>query len=161
MPRHCREAERAMQRYEEWMQLRDIGIRQCEEKNLPLPTYLREPPPPPPEPFHDEDVGDVSAEMIQHETAEGSESFNLERSLADDQVPLADPEVEGLHRSPMVSWRMLCTWKDRCADALLRCRSTHRSTRCSRLHHLARTCAGKAFFLVRTVCHSLIFRKPY
>jgi hypothetical protein len=107
-PRLCREAERAMQRYEEWMQLREIGIRKCEEKNLPLPTYLREPPPPPPEPFHDEDVGDVSAEMIQHETAEGSESFNLERSLADDQVPVADPEVEGLHRSPIVSQRMSC-----------------------------------------------------
>lgn len=91
-----------MQRHEEWMQLREIGIKRCEEKSLPLPTWLKEPPPPPPEPFHDEDVGEVSAEMIQHETAEASESFNLERSLADDQVPLADPEVEGT-RTPMVS----------------------------------------------------------
>ena len=91
-----------MQRYEEWMQLREIGIRKCEERSLPLPTWLKDPPPPPPEPFHDEDVGEVSAEMIQHETAEASESFNLERSLADDQVPLADPEVEGA-RTPMVS----------------------------------------------------------
>jgi serine/threonine-protein phosphatase 2A regulatory subunit B' len=87
------------------MQLREIGIRKCEEKNLPLPTWLKEPPPPPPEPFQDEDVGDVSAEMIQHETAEASESFNLERSLAQDQVPLADPEVELTHRTPLVNMK--------------------------------------------------------
>lgn len=97
-----REAERAMQRHDEWMQLREIGIKKCEDQGLPLPAWLKERPPPPPEPFHDEDVGDVSAEMIQLETAEASESFSLERPFADDQVPSADPELE-IPRSPMVS----------------------------------------------------------
>lgn len=140
-----------MQRYEEWMQLREIGIRRCEEQSLPLPTWLKDPPPPPPEPFHDEDIGEVSAEMIQHETAEASESFNLERSLADDQVPLADPEVEGsrplmvsrdVDGDDMVPLLILCVHH---------CSRIHRSTHWLPLrHHLrrARMYAGKASSLV-------------
>jgi hypothetical protein len=102
-PNSSREAERAMQRHEEWMHLREIGIQKCQEKSIPL----KEPPPPPPEPFQDDDFGEVSAEMIQQqENAEASESFGLDKSF-DEYVPLADPEVEGAPRTPVVSTRQM------------------------------------------------------
>jgi serine/threonine-protein phosphatase 2A regulatory subunit B' len=96
-----REAERAIARYDEWMRLREIAIQNAGGYDSPrLPASLREPPPPRPEPYEDngDDVGEVSAEMLVNGTMEGGESFNLERSMAEDVVPLADP---GLDRSPV------------------------------------------------------------
>jgi serine/threonine-protein phosphatase 2A regulatory subunit B' len=96
-----REAERAIARYDEWMRLREIAIQNAGGYDSPrLPASLREPPPPRPEPYEDngDDVGEVSAEMLVNGTLEGGESFNLERSLAEDVVPLADP---GIDRSPV------------------------------------------------------------
>lgn len=89
------EAERSMQRYEEWMHLREVATKRCQEQGTVLPVWLRSDPPPPPEPYVDEDVGDVSADMINQEA---SESFNLDGSMAEEHVPLADPEVE---RAPL------------------------------------------------------------
>ncbi|GHJ85301.1 hypothetical protein NliqN6_1703 [Naganishia liquefaciens] len=94
------EAERAIARYNEWMRLREIAIQNAGGIDSPkLPASLKEPPPPRPEPYEEtgDEVGDVSAEMLHNGTLEGGESFNLERSLAEDAVPLADP---GLDRSP-------------------------------------------------------------
>ncbi|KAJ9097446.1 Serine/threonine-protein phosphatase 2A 56 kDa regulatory subunit delta isoform [Naganishia adeliensis] len=96
------EAERAIARYDEWMRLREIAIQNAGGYDSPrLPASLREPPPPRPEPYEDngDDVGEVSAEMLVNGTLEGGESFNLERSMAEDVVPLADP---GLDRSPVM-----------------------------------------------------------
>ncbi|KAJ9128308.1 Serine/threonine-protein phosphatase 2A 56 kDa regulatory subunit delta isoform [Naganishia onofrii] len=95
------EAERAIARYDEWMRLREIAIHNAGGYDSPrLPASLREPPPPRPEPYEDagDDVGEVSAEMLHNGTMEGGESFNLERSMAEEIVPLADP---GLDRSPV------------------------------------------------------------
>ena len=64
-----------------------------------LPKSLSDDPPPRPEPFEEEPMMDVSVDM----TANGfdaSESFTLDRSLADDMVPVADP---GLDRPTPVS----------------------------------------------------------
>jgi serine/threonine-protein phosphatase 2A regulatory subunit B' len=83
------------------MRLREIAIQNAGGYDSPrLPASLREPPPPRPEPYEEagDEVGDVSAEMLHNGTLDGGESFNLERSLAEDAVPLADP---GLDRSPV------------------------------------------------------------
>jgi serine/threonine-protein phosphatase 2A regulatory subunit B' len=64
----------------------------------PLPKALTEAPPPKPEPYQDEDLADVSVDL----TANGfdaSESFTLDRSMADDVVPASDPGLD----KPMVS----------------------------------------------------------
>lgn len=61
--------------------------------NQPLPKALTEPPPPRPEPYQDEDLADVSVDI----TANGfdaSESFTLDRSMADDIVPASDPGLD-------------------------------------------------------------------
>jgi serine/threonine-protein phosphatase 2A regulatory subunit B' len=97
---YCREAERAIARYDEWMRLREIAIQNAGGYDSPrLPASLREPPPPRPEPYEEsaDDMGEVSAEMLNG-TLEGGESFNLERSMAEDVVPVADP---GIDRSPV------------------------------------------------------------
>jgi serine/threonine-protein phosphatase 2A regulatory subunit B' len=63
----------------------------------PLPRSLTETPPPRPEPYEEEQMTDVSIDM----TANGfdaSESFTLDRSMADDVVPNADP---GIDRPPV------------------------------------------------------------
>lgn len=89
------ESERAIERYDEWLRLREQAIRNWESthRSLPLPERLQEPPPPRPEPYEDEPMVDVSVEM----TADGfdpGESFTLDRSIGEEMVPVADPEVE-------------------------------------------------------------------
>jgi serine/threonine-protein phosphatase 2A regulatory subunit B' len=91
----CRDAEKAISRYDEWMQLREQAIanHKASGSTEPLPRSLTETPPPRPPPFHDEDMADVSIDM----TANGfdaSESFTLDKSVADDIVPNADPEID-------------------------------------------------------------------
>ena len=77
------------------MELRDQAI-EVHNRTLPdasLPKYLAEAPPPRPEPYQEEQLTDVSVDL----TANGfdaSESFTLDRSLADDLVPVADPGLE-------------------------------------------------------------------
>ncbi|KAL0242344.1 hypothetical protein I308_105973 [Cryptococcus tetragattii IND107] len=89
------ESERAIERYDEWLRLREQAIQNWESTHpsLPLPERLQEPPPPRPEPYEDEPMVDVSVEM----TADGfdpGESFTLDRSIGEEMVPVADPEVE-------------------------------------------------------------------
>lgn len=89
------ECERAIQRYDEWMQLREQARINHEQSGstAPLPKALLEPPPERPEPYQEEDLADVSVDM----TANGfdaSESFTLDRSIADDIVPDADPGLD-------------------------------------------------------------------
>ncbi|EJT47082.1 B-type regulatory subunit of protein phosphatase 2A (PP2A), Rts1p [Trichosporon asahii var. asahii CBS 8904] len=84
--------ERSCQRYEEWLTLRDQAIAnyKASGSTQPMPAMLREPPPPRPEPF--EDDGDGSVDL----TANGfdpSESFTLDRSIAEDVVPPSSPTV--------------------------------------------------------------------
>lgn len=90
-----RDAEKAITRYDEWMQLREKAIENHNSSGSsePLPKELRETPPPKPEPYVDEGMTDVSVDM----TANGfdvSESFTLDRSIADDVVPVADPGID-------------------------------------------------------------------
>lgn len=89
------ESERAIERYDEWLRLREQAIQNWESTHpsLPLPERLQEPPPPRPEPYEDEPMVDVSVEM----TADGfdpGESFTLDRSIGEEMVPVADPEVD-------------------------------------------------------------------
>jgi serine/threonine-protein phosphatase 2A regulatory subunit B' len=89
------DCEKAISRYDEWMQLREQAIEnhKASGSTEPLPRSLTETPPPRPPPYVDEDMADVSVDM----TANGfdaSESFTLDRSLADDMVPNADPEID-------------------------------------------------------------------
>lgn len=59
----------------------------------PMPKALTEDPPPRPEPYQDEDLADVSIDI----TANGfdaSESFTLDRSMADEIVPASDPGLD-------------------------------------------------------------------
>lgn len=101
--RHHRieESQRAIARYDEWLQLRQIAIEQCRSTGCPVPASLAASPPPRPEPIEDDDLGEVSAEMIHNVTMETSESFNLERSMQDEVVPVADPGLEA--NKPTVS----------------------------------------------------------
>jgi len=89
------EAEKAMMRYDEWCQLRKLAIENhaSGSSHGPLPVSLTEPLPPRPLPYEEDDMGDVSAEMLQNGTMDASESFNLERSMQEDMVPVADPEI--------------------------------------------------------------------
>lgn len=89
------ESERGIERYDEWLRLREQAIQNWESTHpsLPLPERLQEPPPPRPEAYEDEPMVDVSVEM----TADGfdpGESFTLDRSIGEEMVPVADPEVE-------------------------------------------------------------------
>lgn len=77
------------------MQLRDQAIENHKASGFesPLPRSLTETPPPRPPPFQEDDFTDVSVDI----TANGfdaSESFTLERSIADEMIPLADPGME-------------------------------------------------------------------
>lgn len=86
------------------MRLREVATQRCQASGSELPGWLKWNPPARPEPYHDEDMGEVSAEMIQNETIEaGTEGFSMDRSLQDDQVPLADPEVGEKRQPPHVS----------------------------------------------------------
>ncbi|RSH94624.1 Serine/threonine-protein phosphatase 2A 56 kDa regulatory subunit delta isoform [Saitozyma podzolica] len=93
------ESERAMQRHDDWMHCREQAIanHKASGSTEPLPAWLLEPPPPRPEPFEDEAMADVSVDMAAN-GFDASESFTLDRSLADDIVPVADPGIES--RSP-------------------------------------------------------------
>lgn len=75
--------------------MREIAIRNREASGAtgPLPAALTAPPPEKPLPYEDDDMGDLSVDL----TANGfdpSESFNMDKSLADDIVPVADPGIE-------------------------------------------------------------------
>jgi serine/threonine-protein phosphatase 2A regulatory subunit B' len=88
------ESEKAVARYDEWLQLREQAIanHKAGGSTDPLPRSLTDTPPPRPPPFMEDDM-DGSVDM----TANGfdaSESFTLDRSIADDMVPNADPELE-------------------------------------------------------------------
>ncbi|KAL1410375.1 serine/threonine-protein phosphatase 2A 56 kDa regulatory subunit delta isoform [Vanrija albida] len=89
--------DRSCARYEEWMVLRDQALAnyKASGSSQPLPELLRNSPPPRPEPF--EDDGDGSVDLTQN-GFDPSESFTLDRSIADDVVPVADPGLE--QRSP-------------------------------------------------------------
>jgi serine/threonine-protein phosphatase 2A regulatory subunit B' len=59
----------------------------------PLPKSVTDEPPPRPEPYQEEEMADVSVDI----TANGfdaSESFTLDRSMADDIVPASDPGID-------------------------------------------------------------------
>ncbi|KAK8861525.1 hypothetical protein IAR55_002347 [Kwoniella newhampshirensis] len=89
------EADRAIERYDEWIRLRQQAIENHQASGLTsdLPKSLTEPMPPRPEPYEDEPLTDVSVDM----TANGfdpSESFTLDRSLQEDMVPMADPGID-------------------------------------------------------------------
>lgn len=93
-----REAEKAQVRYDEWLALRSQAIENYKAAGLPepMPKSLTDPPPPRPEPFREEDFGDVSIDI----TANGldvSESFTLDRAIAEEMVPMADPGVDKPH----------------------------------------------------------------
>jgi len=95
------EAEKAIARYDEWMQLREQAIANynASGSTQPMPRSLTEPPSPRPQPYQEEEMADVSVDI----TANGfdaSESFTLDRTMADDMVPVADP---GLERPQAVS----------------------------------------------------------
>lgn len=100
-------------RYDEWLRLREVAIRNHAGSANPLPASLTDPPPPRPEPFEDEDVGDVSADILNQSGAfEGaSETFNLDRSLQEEVVPLADP---GMERSAVSLSEICGCWKKFC-----------------------------------------------
>lgn len=87
------EYERSCQRYDEWMVLREQALvnYKASGSTQPLPALLRDDPPPRPEPL--EDLGDGSVDI----TANGFDataSFTLEGSIAEEVVPVADPEIE-------------------------------------------------------------------
>jgi serine/threonine-protein phosphatase 2A regulatory subunit B' len=89
------EAQRAIERYDEWVRIREIAIanRKASGAEGPLPASLTEPLPERPPPYEDDDLADLSVDL----TANGfdpSESFNMEKSLADDVVPVADPGID-------------------------------------------------------------------
>ncbi|ODO09194.1 hypothetical protein I350_02794 [Cryptococcus amylolentus CBS 6273] len=93
------ESDKALERYDEWIKLRSQATTNWHQThpNAPLPASLTEPPPERPEPYEEEPIMDVSVDM----TANGfdpSESFTLDRSMAEEHVPLADP---GVDRAPM------------------------------------------------------------
>ncbi|UOH85063.1 hypothetical protein LQV05_001880 [Cryptococcus neoformans] len=95
------ESDRAIERYDEWLQLREQAIQNWETSHpsSPLPERLQEPLPPRPEPYEDEPMMDVSVDM----TANGfdpSESFTLDRSIGEEMVPVADP---GVDKAPSLS----------------------------------------------------------
>ena len=89
------DAEKAITRHDEWMQLREQAIanHNASGSTSALPRSITDDPPSRPEPFQDEEMTDVSVDM----TANGfdaSESFTLDRSIADEMVPVADPGLD-------------------------------------------------------------------
>ncbi|WVO13333.1 hypothetical protein L204_100947 [Cryptococcus depauperatus] len=96
------ESEKAIERYDEWLNLREQAIQNWKttHRSSPLPKSLQEPPPPRPEPYEEEPMMDVSVDM----TANGfdpSESFTLDRSIGEEIVPVADPGVDRAPMSPV------------------------------------------------------------
>lgn len=88
------DADKAMERYDEWMNLRQQAIEnhKASGSTAPLPKHLADDPPPRPEPYVDEGFADVTVDL----TANGfdpSESFNIENGK-EESVPLADPGME-------------------------------------------------------------------
>jgi serine/threonine-protein phosphatase 2A regulatory subunit B' len=59
----------------------------------PLPLSVTATPPPRPEPYEEEQMTDVSIDMAAN-GFDASESFTLDRSIADDVVPNADPGID-------------------------------------------------------------------
>ena len=59
----------------------------------PLPPSVTATPPPRPEPYEEEQMTDVSIDMAAN-GFDASESFTLDRSIADDVVPNADPGID-------------------------------------------------------------------
>ncbi len=77
------------------MQLREQAIanHSASGSSSTLPKSITDPPPLRPQPYQDEEMTDVSVDM----TANGfdaSESFTLDRSIADEVVPVADPGLD-------------------------------------------------------------------
>lgn len=90
-----RDSERAQTRYDEWLQLRDQALANyhASGSTAPLPKSLTDSPPPRPEAYVEEPMTDLSLDIIAN-GFDASGSFTLDRSLADDVVPLADPGVD-------------------------------------------------------------------
>jgi len=88
------EAEKAIARHDEWLQLRQQAIEnhKASGSTEPLPKHLADDPPPRPEPYDDEGLGDMTVDLTAN-GFEPSESFNIE-AAKDDVVPLADPGME-------------------------------------------------------------------
>ncbi|RXK41298.1 protein phosphatase 2 (formerly 2A), regulatory subunit B' [Tremella mesenterica] len=87
--------EKSVARYDEWVELREQAItsHKSTHPSEPIPAFLTEPLPARPEDFVEDNMPDLSAEL----TANGfdaSESFTLDRSMADDIVPVADPGMD-------------------------------------------------------------------
>lgn len=61
--------------------------------SAPLPKSLTTEPPPRPESYVDEGACDVSVDMMAN-GFDISESFTMEKSQADEMVPVADPGIE-------------------------------------------------------------------
>jgi len=90
-----REFERAQARYDEWQQLRDQALANynASGSTAPLPKSLAEAQPPRPESFDEDTMTELSMDMIAN-GFEASGSFTLDRSLANEVVPMADPGVD-------------------------------------------------------------------
>lgn len=90
-----RECDRAIARHEEWLVLRERAIanHHASGSAAPLPKSLTTEPPPRPEPYVDEGACDVSVDMIAN-GFDISESFTMEKSQADEVVPIGDPGME-------------------------------------------------------------------
>jgi serine/threonine-protein phosphatase 2A regulatory subunit B' len=85
--------ERLCQRYDEWMALREQALANynASGSTQPLPALLRDAPPPRPEPF--EDHGDGTVDLSAN-GFDPTESFTLDRSMAEEVVPVADPGID-------------------------------------------------------------------
>ena len=84
-----------MARYDEWMQLREQAKTNHAQSgsSQPLPKALVDEPLPRPGPYVEEELTDVSVDLTANGFDAG-ESFTLDRSIADDIVPMADPELD-------------------------------------------------------------------
>ncbi len=86
-------------RWEEWGRLREVAIANHQGDPSTLPASLKEPMPSRPPPFEDEDMGDVSADILnQSAQLDGNESFSMDKAMQEDHVPVADP---GLEKAPV------------------------------------------------------------
>lgn len=66
-----------------------------------MPKSLTEPLPPRPPPFEEEAVGDVSVDQLSMGNIDLSQGFTLDRSVADEMVPVADPDIESRSVRPL------------------------------------------------------------
>ena len=89
------ECDRAIARYEEWLVLREKAIanHRASGSTEPLPKSLTTEPPPRPDAYVDEGACDVSVDMMAN-GFDISESFTMDKSQADEVVPVADPGIE-------------------------------------------------------------------